>query len=323
MANPYLLLSSDAQLALTEFSDALQAALTIPAGGTWAKDFGLVDSSNAPRTVFPLPVSAAKYILRAGDDKMRKLYEKSVSVQMVEYQDGVQEQAMIIEAPDFFGWPNEPARIAVETQRHPNLLIATLLKANPVLEFDGQNMFDSDHPINVLDDSVSDVSDSTRTTFGNDFTAAAATSGTALIKTAASYFRQLPGPNGQKLGLQLSDVIVPAALEQTFKEILNSDLMYAAFLAGTNNTNLSAPNMYKASCNLIVAPELQDDDIVYWIAGNGPKPWIVKDGGAPEEIVYDKSSDHYKNTGFVGLKYVLKMGTAAALPHAIARQQIT
>jgi hypothetical protein len=321
MANPYLLLSPDAQLALTEFSDALQMALTIAAPNTWAKDFALLDSSGSPRTVYPLPVSAAKYVLRDGDDKMRKLLEKSVSVQMYEYQDGVQERATMIEAPDFFGWPNEPARIANETQRHPNILIAALLKANPTLEFDGKAMFASDHPINVLDDSVTDVSGNT--TFDNDFSSAAATSGTDLIKTAAKYFRTLPGANGRVMGLQLSDVIVPAALEETFKVILNSDLMYNAYLAGASNTNIVSSNLYKGAVNLVVAPELEDDNVVYWVAKNGPAPWILKDGGSPEEIVYDKSSDHYKNTGYIGLKYVLKMGTAAALPHAIARQTIT
>jgi phage major head subunit gpT-like protein len=319
MATPYNLLSADAQQRLTEFSDSYFASLAMGAPNTWARDFGLLYSSNAIKTIYPLPVSAAGYKLRQGDDKMRALYEKSLSIKPKEYQDGVQELRQIIEAPDFIGWGEEPSRIALETLRFPNLLVASLLNDNPTLEFDGLSLFNDSHPINVLDDGVKDVAGNT--TFDNNFASAALNATT--VGDVRKYFRRLPGPNGQVMGLMLSHVIVPAALEELFRKFFESDHMYNATLIGGSGTNLISNNIYKGAVTVVVAPELLSDSKVYWIASNGPKPYIVQDGGTPEEITYDESSDFYKNTGMLGRKYVLRMGTAAALPHAIAVQTIT
>src|SRR6187455_2532562 len=101
MASPYDLVSRDAQLALTEFSSEFDAALALGEVDQWAKSFALVNSSRAIRTTYPIPVSAAGYVLRQGDDKMRSLFEKSISMSPVEWVDGVAELARIIEAPDF------------------------------------------------------------------------------------------------------------------------------------------------------------------------------------------------------------------------------
>jgi phage major head subunit gpT-like protein len=319
MATPYNLVSADAQLRLTEFSDAYAAALAMGAPNTWAKDFGLAYSSNAIRTVYPLPVSAAGYKLRQGDDKLRALYEKSLSIKPVEYQDGVQEKAQIIEAPDFIGWQQEPSKIALETLRFPNKLVAQLLKDNPTLEFDGKALFADDHPINVLDDGVKDVAGNA--TFDNNLSSGTLAGG--VVGSAAEYFAKLPGPNGEVMGLQLTHVLVPSALQRKFREYLESDVMYNAMLAGTTNTNFLSKNLYANAVTPVFCPELKDADVVYWIAAGGPPPWIVQDGGTPEEIRYEKDSDYYKDTGYLAVKYILRMGTAAALPHAIAKQQVT
>lgn len=319
MAIPYNLLSADAQQRLTEFSDAYAASLAMGAPGTWGKDFGLTYSSNAIKTIYPLPVSAAGYKLREGDDKMRALYEKSLTIKPKEYQDGVQELRQIIEAPDFIGWGDEPSRIALETLRFPNKLVAQLLKDNPTLEFDAKALFADDHPINVLDDGVKDVAGNS--TFDNNFSSGTLAGG--AVGSAVEYFEKMPGPNGETMGLTLTHVLVPSALARKFREYLESDVMYNAMLAGSSNTNFLSKNLYANAVTPVYCPELKDADIVYWIASGGPKPWIVQDGGTPEEITYDTSSDFYKDTGFLARKYVLRMGVAAALPHAIARQQIT
>lgn len=325
MATPYNLVSADAQLRLTEFSDAFAAQLAIGAPNTWAKDFGQVISSGAIKTISPIPVSAAGYKLRQGDDKMRKLYERHVTIMPTEYQDGVQEKAMIIEAPDFIGWGEEPAKIANEAQRQPNNLVAALLKANPTLEFDGLPLFSASHPVNVLDDSVADVAGSK--VFSNLF--ASGVVGSAIFANAIQSFGTRPGPNGQPLGVsnRVTHVLVPPALERKFAEFLNGDLMYSVMLGGSpadaSSTNRAQSNIYKGAVQLVVGYELQEADQVYWIAAGGPKPWIVQDGGSPEEMRYDKDSDFYKDTGYIGVKYVLRMGCAAALPHGIAKQNIT
>ena len=123
--------SKDAVAALREFSSDFDQALALGEVDVWSKKLGsavLLNTSKAIKTTYPIPVSAAGYKERKGDDKMRRLYEKSLDMTTREWQDGVMGKARVIEAPDFIGWQSEPSRIAKEEQRMPNLLLAELIE---------------------------------------------------------------------------------------------------------------------------------------------------------------------------------------------------
>src|SRR5690606_8043738 len=97
--------------------------------------------------------------------------------------------------------------------------------------------------------------------------------------------------------IRYTDMLVHPSKEQEAKEFLESDLMRAAFLEGgvgtQKNTQLTTNNRYKGLINVVVADELAqvsgvDEDKVYFIDRNsGAKPWIVQDGGTPEEQMFD------------------------------------
>lgn len=311
-------ISRDGVAKLREFSSDFDQALALGEVQVWAKGLGkciLVNTSKAILTTYPIPVSAAGYEERKGDDKMRQLYEKSLDMKSREWSDGVKEKARIIEAPDFIGWNSEPARIAAEAQRLPNTLIAALLEENPALDFykntshSAKTLFHGSHPCNIF----GEVS----TTFDND-------RGTLvgwqnIIKDFRQNFRSIKGPNGKPMGRKLTDLVVPAALEQSAFEFLQSDLMYNAELDQGGNTMQASNNIYKGAVNLIVSDELTSDTVVYGFDRNGPACAILQDGGSPEEILYDKSSDMYKDTGMIGIKFVLEMAAGAALPHSVQR----
>ena len=313
MANLYLQVTRDAQIALNEFSSAFAEALALADPVGWARQFGLVNSSRAIRTTYPIPVSAAGYRERKGDDKMRSLYEKSLSMSPIEWHDGVQALARVIEAPDFIGWAGEPGRIAREAARLPNTIVSAMLAANPTLEFDGKALFASDHPINVFD--VAGAS------FDNDSTTAAINS--AFFSDIKTRFRKRVGANGKRLGLQVTHLLVPPDLEQAARDALENDMIVTAVRNQADSDNVGGAatnNRHKGTVEIVVGDELEDTDVFYALDGSaGVFPWIVQDGGAPEQIAYDKASDFYKDTGKLGLKYVLTMATAAALPHAIER----
>lgn len=323
MANPFLQVSGDAQRALEEFSTAFDAAFTAPeAESQWSRTYGLVNSSRAIRTTYPIPISAAGYVERKGDDKMRSLYERSLSMSPVEWVDGVQEKASIIEAPDFIGWAGEPARIAVEARRLGNRIVASMLESNPNLDFYKDKktgvdasipLFSGSHPVNVFDSSLG--------TFDNDHGATGINA--TMMRAALQRFRTKKAANGKPLGLRLTHMLVPPDLEQDAKDFLESDHMRLALLAGGSNTNELTSNRYKNIVQLEVCDELTSATTFYLIAANGPKPWILQDGGSPEEIRFDKTDALYKQTGLVGVKYILQMAAAAALPHAIERITIS
>jgi phage major head subunit gpT-like protein len=306
MGTEYNLISTDAQRALEEFSQDFAAALVNPGVQEWAKQFGLYRASRALKTTYPIPVSSAGYTEFKGDMRYRSLFEKSLSLTPKTYQDGVSELASIIEAPDFIGWTTEPQAIAAGATSLMNEVIVTLLEANGTC-WDGKTFFAADHPYNVFKTSVG--------TFDNDVGGAGTTLTAANVKTAKTSFRKIKGANGKPLGLKLTHLLVPSALEETAREIRDRDLVVESSTIGAVN------NLLKGTFEIIVSDELTSDSVWYALALNKPGmyPWIVQDEGAPEEIRLDKTSDYYKTTLKVAISYVLRGGGALALPHCVQK----
>lgn len=323
MATPFYQVSGDAQRALEQFSLEYTDAFAAAPADDWTT-LGSRVSSNAIKTTYPCPVSAAGYVERKGDDKLRSLFERSLTMKNKEYVDGVAEKAMILRAPDFTGWGSEPSRIALEAKRHPCTLVAAMLEANPQLSFYQDEalgstdfalgLFGATHPVNVFDTSLG--------TFDNDLTASAFDQD--LFETLFTEFATRKGANGKPMRLKPTHVLCHASDYQTARKFLESDMMRAAFLEGgdgsTKNTNQISNNIWRGAVVPVLCHELTTAGTFYFLdATAGAKPWIVQDGGAPEEIVYDTNSDLYKSQGKLGVKYVLQMGVAPALPHAIVR----
>ncbi len=328
MATPFYLVSHDAQQALTEFSNQFDLAFSAADPETqWCREGGFVNSSRAIKTTYPIPLDAAGYKKRGGDEKMRRLYVRSLSMKPVEWYDGVEELASIVEAPDFIGWAGAPARIAREGIRFPNKLVATMLHANPLLDLYKEELpggsvastirlFADVHPVNVLDDSFG--------TFDNDKTGTGIDA--ATIKDMKHHFRSIKAANGEHMGLNLTHVYVPAALEEAAKDFFESDNLILAVenAGGTIVGGVPTNNRHKGTVTVVVCQELLDDNMIYGLDLSADVPaWILQDGGAPEEIVYDKTDAKYKDTGMIGNKYVMLMAVAACLPHAIVRYTIS
>lgn len=327
MAVPFDLVSGDAKRALEEFSDEFRSALALGEIEQWAEALGLVKTSKAIKSTYPIPVHAAGYNEFKGDMKYRSLYSRSLSMKPKQWQDGVAELERIISAPDFSGWNEQPAAMAMEAMRQPNKWVAAILAANPNLDFYRDDeagtassipLFSNSHPVNVFDAAFG--------TFDNDHAASAIDAD--MMVEAKTRFRQKKGPNGEPMGLRLTHMLVPAALEETAKEFLEQDLLIQAVenLGGTDNVAaVTQHNRHKGTVQLLVADELTASDEFYLFAKNKPGlfPWIVQKEGSPEEILHDKDSAMYKSSLKVGLAYILTGNAAAALPHCIERITLT
>lgn len=341
MAKPLQQLSFDSQRALEQFSSAFESAFeSSDPNSEWAKAFGLVESSQALLLTYPMSISAAGYKERKGDDAVRDMYERSISITPVEWTDGIQAQKRRLEQNDFAvqAWTSEAGRMAREARRHANILTARLLHTNANIQLykdatlgidAGIPLFSSSHQVNIFDGAlgtfknvlVGGGTDFTGTSFNQDMMRAVLKHGRTGIK----------GSNGQPMAISYTDVIVHPEHEQTAKDFLESDLMRAAFLEGGNgpNTQLTTNNRYKGVINLVVADELAqvsgvDPDLLYFVDRNsGAKPWILQDGGTPEETRFDADSEFCKNSGKVKVSYTMLMGVTAALPHAICRVNLS
>jgi len=325
MATPYLMQPRDAQLALTEFSEAFDAALAIGDPDPWSARLGYLHTSSSVRTRFPLPISQAGFRERLGDDVLRDLYAVSLDVVPKEWVDGVKVKARLIEDGDFVGWAKEPANMAREAMRHKNELVAAMLEANPYLDLyrverpggstaSAVELFSASHPVNIRDSGLS--------TFDNDI---AGSINEALITALKLYFRTLKGPNGKPLGLQLGSLLVCPTHEEAVADLLTQDTLVQAVtnVGGTENVGgIPKRNRHK-DVSFDVSAELSSTSFLYAFAKDGPPAWVLQTVGMPEEIVFDKTDTLYKETGEVGLKYVLEEGVAAALPHGVVRVTIS
>jgi hypothetical protein len=328
MASSFNLVSRDAQQALTEFSLEYDQALALGAVEPWAVPLGKYRVSKAIQTIYPLSISAAGYVERDGEDKFRTILSRSLSMKTKQWVDGVEEDSRVVEAPDFPGWDNEPARIAQEGQRQPNKLVAGMLESNPLLDLYREKheggdtpstirLFADNHPVNIYDPSMG--------TFDNDISDVAIN--TAMVEETIIRFLTRQGANGENLGLALTTFLIPAGMAMTFRTLLSSDTLIEAVrnLAGSEVVAAALrQNLNKGIAEYIVGREFKVANVFYALDKNSmAKPWIVQDGGAPVEIRFDKTSDYWKRTGKLAVKYVLDMGVAAALPHAIERHTVT
>ncbi len=307
----YNLVSRDAQRALEEFSEAFAMALAQAPTEQWAKELGFYFSSRALKTTYPIPFGAAGYAEFKGDMKYRTLLEKSLTLKPKTWQDGVSELASVVEAPDFIGWGTEPQRIALAGDALLNEIVATLLEANGTLgiyedtALSAYTFFDDAHPFNLFDTGLG--------TFDNDITGSGTNSTTANLVLAKQRFREIKAANGKPLGLKMTHVMVPPALEETWRDLLERDLIV--------ESSAAVDNRHKGTVKIVVNDQLTDDNQWYPLALNKPGlfPWVVQDEGGPEEIRSDKDSPLYKSQLKVGVAYVKRANAALALPHCIQR----
>jgi hypothetical protein len=342
MAKPLEQLSFDSQRALEQFSSAFTSAFeAADPSSEWAKAYGLVETSQALLLTYPMSISAAGYVERKGDDAARDMYERSISITPIEWTDGIKAQKRRLEQNDFAvqAWTREAASMAREAKRHCNILTARLLHANANLQLykdstlgidAGIALFSSSHQVNIFDSSKGTFKNTLLG--GTDFTGSSFDQN--MMRAVLKHGRtQIKGANGQPMGVNYDTVLVHPDWEQDAKDFLESDLMRAVFLEGGSgaqkNTQLTTNNRYKGIMNLVVLDELAqvsgvDTDKVYFVDSKHPaKPWILQDGGTPEEVMFDANSEFCKNTGMVKVNYILLAGVTGALPHPILRVDLT
>lgn len=340
---PYTAGSRTATRALEQFDESFRGALAVAdPDSLWAAQHGLVLSTDALKTTFPIPLDAAGYKEFKGDIKYRSLYMRAISVfNDKTWQDGVEELASIIELPDFIGWNAQPAAMAKEWLRLPNTLVAAVLEANPNLEIyrdpdtgtlTARALFASDHPSNILKSGVGTI-DNDRTT-----TVAAILNGT-FFSDLKAYARSIKGPNGQPMGIraQGGTIICNGSREELLDEATKQDQIIKA----VSNAGVIAPpgspgtvaaavvqrNRHMGLLSYVAADELTSasDDYLYCILTGNPEahPWVVMQESAPEVIIQDKSDAKYKTSLKVSYSSHGQAKAAAMLPHRIVRYTIT
>lgn len=301
--------SADARIALTEFlSEFEQALVGMPT--PWARQYGAYRSTRAVSTKWPIPLTAAGYQKFLGDPRYRTLAHKSIELIKEMWQDGVAELKSVVEAPDFFGWADEPQNMAASLTAKPNHIIAEALALGEatVSPITGQNFFSSSHPFNVLKASIG--------TFDNLHASQAV--GVTALQAAKQRFREIKSASGESLGLRMTHLLAPPAQEEAWRDVLERNLV--VLTAGDGATD----NRHKGSVELIIGDELTEDDYWYPLALNKPgvKPWALIEGER-EDMILGTGSALYEREHKVGFDSRVELTGGLILPHAIQRLKTT
>ena len=343
MGAPKYQVSHDAQGALTEYSDAFNAAYVIAEDSDLASQFGLVYPMNGQlQAVFPIPVSVPGWWEFKGDHKFRDLGERSMSVTLKTWQTGVREKVARIRSVSWNGWGDAPAQAATMLARLPSKLVGEMLALNsyqgPLLDFYREELpggstastlylFD-EHPINPL----------LPATGTNVFTNYKA-SGTytsideALIKHMKEYFASLKDPSGEYLGLELTHLFFNPARKQEAEDFFDISMVARPVKNEAGSENVAAiavENRHRGSVTPVEWKQWGSgfDDLVIGYAQAAPKPWVVATDGPPEELTWDENSDYFKETGgntegYIKTSRIAKLDVKATLPHALYKVDLS
>ena len=353
MSQPYFQVSRDSARALEEFSDQFRSALVLNEPDQW-DDLGLsyTLAKAAGTATFPLPIDAAGYKEFEGDIKYRRLYNRSLSFRTKQWSDGVEEQSVVIENDQFSGWADAPGNMAREWKRLPLLMLASMLQGptpasvapaayvGPLLDLyrdrDSNtastiNLFSASHLCNVFDSGVG--------TFNNLITTTHAqiANGT-FFDQLFSYSQSVLGANGKPLNVTFegSKFLLPTSLTREFKKLLEQDtLVTAVSNAGAQYATagvVAAAIRKNVDFGHVTAQTVREfsvangwDQCFFVVLGGNPSlyPWVALQDSAPEERLFDKSSEFYKNSGKVKIGYLGNANVGAAMPHRIVRVQCT
>lgn len=172
------------------------------------------------------------------------------------------------------GWVDA---VGESARKWPDELMAAAIKAgDTTVCADGQYFFDSDHPVNSDDSSLG--------TYSNALTSSALTAPNYGAARAAMMARK--GANGEMLRVNPNLLVVPPALADTARAILNSEIIAPGAAWGGNVTSVAATNIYRNSAELLVIPELNDEPTVWYLfdVSKGIKPFVFQLRKAPNFV---------------------------------------
>jgi hypothetical protein len=311
---------------LTEFSAEFNAAYVTAVEVDWAKRFGIFSGSGALKTVFMLALEGAGYVPRKGDDPMRDLGEVSLSCMPTPWVDGVKALATKVEASDFTGFNMAPGDMARAALRFPNKLAATMLESGNYIDLyreespggstaSTMGLFDNAHPVNIYDSS--------KGTFDNLRVPGTGMT-TAWVEATKTRFRTKLGPSGARMGLEFNALLTPGARVEEARNIFEKDMVIEAIVeAGANVGGAAMPNRHKGTVEVIVCNDLTNADVVYpFDKKSSAKPWVTQMTPITQ-LMFDKTSDFYKHTLMLGLKFVFDAVCVGGIPVAIEKHTLS
>lgn len=325
--------SASTQRYLEEFRlDYNTALASMPK--TWAEQLGDVMSGPSLKDTYPIALSVQKYKELAGEQaKAIDIKVKDITVVKREFGSAAEADARRLKRGDF-AYAKQWSRRAEEMARARvflrNHLVADLIETGETAAtcaLDGEAFFSASHKVNPFS---SKVKYNGSATWSNLQASATPLNATTLTAEKLALM-QVPGPDGEELGLEATHLVVPTALYETGFNLLKvQDLILSGSLDGAGGGTMGTvrnPHFNRAGLQLVRAPELDGSGGAnsdwYLVSATamsmGLFPYVLSEDSSEELTEWDESSDYYKEHRRIKMESRVLLEAAFLFPHAIRK----
>lgn len=217
-----------------------------------------------------------------GERKFHKAAEHAVELTNDHYELSMEVDADDVDDDDYSGYILEAAGIGDRAAEHPDVLLADLVQnAHQIIGLDGQNFFDTDHPIDIKNGvgAQSNYEASGRPLTAANFEA---------VRAKMAGFRIGPD-GGEIIGARPTHVMVPPSLEGTARRIFeNQDLIVVNGGAAAAETNI-----LKGAVKVIVNDRLENQPTAWYALDLRPrlKPFVYVKRKAAKFVMLNRPDD--------------------------------
>lgn len=215
-----------------------------------------------------------------GERKFHSAAEHSIELTNEHYELSMEVDADDVEDDEYSGYILEAGGLGDRTVEHPDVLFASLVQsAHQVIGFDGQNFFDTDHPI--------DIKNSLGAQSNYEASGRALTAANFEIVRAKMAAWKIGPEGGQIVGARPTHVMVPPSLEGTARRIFeNTDLINAS-------GNATETNILKGAAKVIVNDRLENEPTAWYALDLRPrlKPFVHVKRKAAKFVMLNRPND--------------------------------
>jgi hypothetical protein len=308
-------LPADSEEAIRQFDERYLAAITVATPPDWAAPF--IIPVGSPRTTFPISLMSTKFNeTKEQSSRFKTMAEDAFDLNVVEYDAGYEAKLLDLLTNTFAyrNWGRAPSALADGEVKHVAKNLVTLIEDSAQTSpWDGLTFFNASHRSNPSETIVE--TQGRKNTFSNYQSVAADVATLANIQTEMTAMRDVRDTNGDKLGVEPTELWLPTAKFQVVSDKLNQ-----AFLA----TGESNPLLGKIKP--VHVPDLTDVNDWYLVDTNqiakGVEPMVAanyRDVGSLGLRSWDESSDFFKDTGKVKMSAHIWYGFKLVFPHAIRK----
>lgn len=329
---PHETFGTTAQRAIEEFRlDLMVNVATTP--DDWTQTFGLTIPGGTSKDTFPLDFSAVRFYERLGQSGMAETPQsRDIQLTKREFRCPKQGNLRKIQEGDFAfirSWQQGAAQMARAKMALRASLVKTILEAGTTTYWgasatqstgvEGVYYFATTHKVHPFDPRMTIVSTGAST--WSNYQSGATPLNTSNLFTELDSMLYVPHFDGEILGTEGDAILLPTSLVGVARRMFDQQ----AFRSDGETSSVQMSNeFFGHPMARVHAPQLAGSGATanYYILSTGTiamgfSPWVVAEDSQDEILIWDESSDFYRQTGDIKIEEKTYINAALAWPQGI------